>query len=344
VAETRVTAGPVFITGGTGLVGRHVIAALTARGTAVRALARSPGATAELAALGAEPVSGDLTDDSSLSRGMAGATAVVHAAAVVLSRRPWSHFHATNVAPTAAIARAAAAAGAQLIHLSSVAVYGRRTTYDRGAASVTEDFGLAAPLFPGDHYARSKREAELAVWEVAASTGLRAVALRPCVVYGEGDRAFAIRVARILRRFGRVAPLIGGGGNLLGVVYAGNVAAAVLGALDRPHVTGPFNVANDGTLTTREFLELFAEGLGVPFHPIPVPRAMVWGAASLVDAATRRLRPGAPMTLLKTAVQFLANPNPYVSARAERELGWRPVVDPRDAVLRTARWFRERGS
>ena len=288
------TAGPVFITGGTGLVGRHVIAALTAR--------------------------------AALGRALAGASAVVHAAAVVLSRRPWSHFHATNVAPTAAIARAAAAAGAQLIHLSSVAVYGRRTTYDRGAASVSEDFGLAAPLFPGDHYARSKREAELALWEVAASTGLRAVALRPCVVYGESDRAFAIRVARILRRFGRVAPLIGGGGNPLAVVYAGNVAAAVLGALDRPHVTGPFNVANDGTLTTREFLELFAEGLGVPFHPIHVPRALVWGAASVVDAATRRLRPGAPMTTLKTAVQFLANPNPYVSARAERELGWRPVV------------------
>ena len=119
--------------------------------------------------------------------------------------------------------------------------------------------------------------------------------------------------------------------------------AAVLGALDRPHVTGPFNVANDGTLTTREFLELFAAGLGVPFHPIHVPRALVWGAASVVDAATRRLRPGAPMTTLKTAVQFLANPNPYVSGRAERELGWRPVVAPRDAVWRTACWFRERG-
>ncbi len=336
-------AGPVFLTGGTGLVGRHVIAALTARGTAVRALARTPTAAAELAALGAEPVSGDLTDISSLSGALAGASAVVHAGAVVLSRRAWPHFHATNVAPTVAIAEAAAAAGARLVHISSVAVYGRRTTYDGGAASVTEDLGLASPLFPGDHYARSKREAELALWDVVERTGLSAVALRPCVIYGEGDRQFAIRVARTLRRFGRAAPLIGGGGNPLAVVYAGNVAAAVLGALDRPHVTGPFNVANDGTLTTREFLELFAAGLAVPFHPIHLPRALVWTAAVAVDAAARRLRPGAPMTTLKTAVQFLAYPNPYVSARAERELGWRPVVAPRDAVVRTARWFRERG-
>lgn len=333
----------VFVTGGTGLVGRHVIASLRSRGTAVRALARSAAAAAELAALGAEPVRGDLADGAALRAAMGDAAAVVHAAAVVLSRRGWPHFHATNVAPTIAVAEAAAAAGARLVHLSSVAVYGRRTTYDGGAASVTEDFGLAAPLFPGDHYARSKREAELALWDVAERRSLRAVALRPCVIYGEADRAFAIRVARVLRRFSRVAPLIGGGTNRLGVVYAGNVAAAVLCALDRPDVTGPFNVANDGTLTTREFLELFAAGLGVRLATVTIPRGLAWGCATAVDALMRRLRPGAPMTTFKTAVQFLANPNPYVSSRAERELGWRPVVPAREAVLRTARWFREHG-
>ena len=41
------------------------------------------------------------------------------------------------------------------------------------------------------------------------------------------------------------------------------------------------------------------------------------------------------MAMLKTAVQFLSNPNPYVSRKAERELGWTPVLAPRDAVERT---------
>lgn len=333
----------VFVTGGTGLVGRHVIEQLVARGDTVRALARSDAAANEIAGLGATPVRGDLTSAGSLAAIMEGAAAVVHAGAVVLSRRDWQHFHATNVAPTGAVAQAAAELGARLVHISSVAVYGRRTTYDGGPRSVTEAFGMDRPLFPGDHYARSKREAEQAVWEVARHSGLKAVALRPCVIYGEGDRTFGTRVARILRRTRGVAPLIGGGRQPMSVVYAGNVAAAALCAIDRPHVTGPFNVANDGDLSTRAFLELFARGLGLRLRGIAVPRRLALGTAGAVDALWRRLFPRSPMTTFKAAMQFIANANPYVSERAERELGWVPQVSPRDAVMRTARWFAARG-
>src|SRR5213079_3005122 len=103
----------------------------------------------------------------------------------------WARFHAINVAPTEFLARACGRAKQRLVHISSVSVYGRATTYDGGAGSVTEEFGLDAPIIPGDHYARSKREAEKSLWRIAAETGLSAVALRPCVIYGEGDRAFA---------------------------------------------------------------------------------------------------------------------------------------------------------
>ena len=330
----------VFVTGGSGLVGSHTIRALVGRGDTVIALSRSTAADAALKALGAETLRGDIGEESALARGVGEADMTVHAAAVVLARADWSSFHATNVGPTETVARACARARQRLVHLSSVAVYGRRTTYDGGAGSVTEDFGLDRPIFAGDHYARSKREAEKSLWRIAGETGLSAVALRPCVIYGEGDRAFAIRVARALRR--GLAPVIGGGGNRLGIVYAGNVAAAVLGALDRPAVTGPFNVCNDGALTEREFLERFAAGLGVRLRTINVPRGLAWNAARIIDVVSRLLRPRSPMTTLKTAVQFLANDNPYVSTKAERELGWTPVLAPPEAVERTGRWFRDR--
>jgi nucleoside-diphosphate-sugar epimerase len=113
----------------------------------------------------------------------------------------------------------------------------------------------------------------------------------------------------------------------------------VLAALDRPSVTGPFNVCNDGVITQREFLAHFAQGLGVRLRVIPVPRALAWNAARLADLVLRRIRPGSPMTMLKAAVQFLSNANPYVSDKARRELGWTPALAPADAVERTARWF-----
>ncbi len=328
----------VFLTGATGLVGRHVLAALRSRGDGVLALARSDHAAAILAEAGADVLLGDVRDDAALRRGVEACDATVHAAGVILTRAGWARYHDVNVAPTAALARRCAAADRRLVHVSSVAVYGRRTTYDGGRGSVAEDFGLDRPIFPGDYYARSKREAELALWHTAEATGLRAVAVRPCVIYGEWDRAFTNRVARWMRA--GFAPLIGAGDNPLAAVYAGNVAAAIVAALDRPAVTGAFNVANDGDLTQRGFLASFAEGLGVRLRFVRVPCRMAWSLAIAGDTLRRLGRPSAPMTLLKTAVQFLANPNPYVSARAERELGWHPVVAAEDAVRQTAAHIR----
>ena len=330
----------VLVTGGTGLAGRHVIAALVRRGDTVRALARSDAAAAGLRAQGAEPVPGDIRDARALGDAVAGSDAVVHAAAVLLAGGTYDAWHTANVVGTETVARLAAKAGVRLVYLSSVAVYGRRTTYDGGPFSVDEDFGLDRPAYPGDNYARSKREAELALWRVADETGLRAVALRPCVIYGEGDRNFSPRVARLVRR--GLAPLIGPGDNPLSVVYAGNVAAAVLAALDRSDATGPFNVANDGAVTQRQFLERFAAGLGVPARWIAVPHALAWNGARLWDATVGALAGWTGLLSARSSVQFLASGNPYTSARAERVLGWRPAFPALEAVERTARSFRAR--
>ena len=330
----------VFLTGATGLIGRHILGQLRARGDEVVALSRSPASDTALTAAGAQPLRGDLGDETALEHGVSDCETVVHSAATILTHGgSWADFHATNVAPVETLAMLCAQRGRRLVHLSSVAAYGRATTYHGGAASVTEDFGLERPIFPGDHYARSKREGELALWRAAKQRGLSAVALRPCVVYGEHDRACAPRVVKMVRR--GFAPLVGRGDNQLSVVYAGNVAQAVLGALDRPQVTGAFNVANDGGMTQRGFVTGFAEGLGVPLKLLAVPRDLAWGFAGVADAAMRLLRPGQSISLLKAAVQLLANDNPYVSARAERELGWQPATPPADAVRRTARWFRD---
>jgi nucleoside-diphosphate-sugar epimerase len=339
-AARRQDAVKVFLTGGTGLVGRHVIVALRARGDRVRGLARTAAAAAQLASLGAEPVEGDLTAASRLESTLAGCDAVVHAAAMVLSGKSWPTWHATNVLGTELVARAAARQRARLVYLSSVAVYGRQTTYDGGPGSVDEDFGLARPVSARDLYARSKRDAELAVWRVAGETGLSAVALRPCVVYGEGDRHFAPRVAWALRR--GLAPVVGRGDNQLSVVYAGNVAAAVLAALERRDVDGPFNVTNDGGVTQRGFLEHFAAGLGISARFHRIPTGLARSAAGLWDAACRLLPRQVRLMRLGTTVTWMVSENPYTSARAERQLQWRPVLAPGEAVERTGRSFRER--
>jgi nucleoside-diphosphate-sugar epimerase len=330
----------VFVTGGSGLVGSHVIAALVARGAPVRALAR-PGARDTLIRLGAEPISGDVTDPAAWRRGTHGAVAVVHAAALIAQHDSFERFVAVNVGGTRFAIEAARSAAIPLVHLSSVAVYGRRAA--TGGDRVTEDSPFQ-PLVDADFYARTKRLAEELVRDEAASGGLTAVALRPNVIYGERDRLFTPNVIGVVRH--GIVPQVGPGRNHLACVYAGNVAAAVLAALERatPGFRA-YNVTEDAppALEQREFLAAFSAALGVRVRRVPVP---VWLAHLGVRAWTawrRLLAPRGYAGLGRAAVSFLTGENAYSAERARAELGWRPPYTTRDAIARTVAWFRTGG-
>ncbi|HEY6808106.1 MAG TPA: NAD-dependent epimerase/dehydratase family protein [Gemmatimonadales bacterium] len=330
----------VLVSGGSGLVGSHVIAALVAGGTPVRALVR-PASRSVVAALGAEPVTGDVTDPAAWARAAAGVSGIVHAAAYVAQRGTREDFFAVNVGGTRCAAAAARDAGARLVHVSSVAVYGRTGAYAAGAGGVTEDFPFGA-IWAHDYYAQSKRAAEDALWEAAARDAIPAVAIRPNVVYGERDRLFSPRVVRAIR--GGFVPQVGAGTNRLSCVYAGNVAAAVGLALTSRAAPGrAYNTTDDGpdALTQRAFVDAFADALGVRVRRITLPYAVARVAVDWWARWQMLRRPGAYPGVGGAAVRFLAGENPYRADRARRELGWRPVGAPRDAVARTVRWILE---
>ncbi len=328
----------VVVTGGAGLVGGHVIAALVRRGAHVRALVHPRGRQA-VERLGAEATLGDVTDPAAWRRvceGSGGVEGIVHAAALVARRATLSEYLRVNVRGTELAAAAARAAGARLIHVSSVAVYGRRRQYQHGPGTVDEHYPWQR-LDATDFYARSKRLAETRLWEETARGGLWAVALRPNVVYGEFDHRFSRRVVRLVRT--GFVPQIGPGHNHLSVVYAGNVAAAAVAALDAPLPGGAaYNVTNDGALTQREFADTFAVALGVRLRRIRLPAAPAAGALRAYTLLRRLVRPGSYVGVAAGSVHFLGGDNPYCSDRARHELGWNPPTDPHTAIRRTARW------
>ncbi|MBI1966915.1 MAG: NAD-dependent epimerase/dehydratase family protein [Gemmatimonadetes bacterium] len=328
----------VLVTGGSGLVGSHIIEALRSRGMSVRALVRAPGRRT-VEALGAEAVIGDVTDPEAWRRAAGGVRAIVHAAALVAQHVPYDTFEAVNVGGTRQAIAAARAGGARLVHISSVAVYGRGAAYRAGREGrrITED-SPCGEIEPHDSYARVKRLAEAALWEETSRGGVWAVALRPNVIYGERDRLFSPKVVRAVR-LGLVAQ-IGPGTNRLSCVYAGNVAAAVVAALEADVPAGrAYNVTNDGGLTQREFVDAFADALGTRLWRIRIPFGAAAAGASLVAVLHRLRRPGAYVGIGDAAVQFIAGDNPFVSDRARAELGWRPPVQPREAIRRTVQWF-----
>jgi nucleoside-diphosphate-sugar epimerase len=322
-----------LVTGATGLVGSHVVERLQREGWQVRALVRDARRAEWLRRSGAQLVVGDTLDSSTLPPAVAGCDVVFHTAAAVTPDGGWEAFRRPNIEGTSNVVEATATAGARLVHVSSVAVYGASARYAPSGGKTSEQTALA-PLGEHSWYARSKRESEQLVLDAHAQGRLWATAVRPDVIYGERDRQFVPRVARLLR-FG-VAPVVGGGRSTLAVVHAANVADGMVRAATLTEAGGrAYNLANDYDVTVREFFRLAGEGLGerLRFVSIPVPAArVVVRVAALVTPA--RLR-----SSLRQSVDFLTRDNPFTSERARRELGWDPPVRPERGVVDAFRWF-----
>ena len=330
---------PVLVTGAGGLVGTHVLEALRARGERPppRALVRAHS-RGLVESLGAEPFIGDVTDAITWQRAAQGVRAIVHAAALVASHDSYQEFTRVNVGGTRLALEAARRSGARLIHISTVAVYGRSAVYRAGAQGVTEDYPFQ-PLPERDFYARSKRATEQLIQQEAARDGLSVVAIRPNVIYGERDLLFTRRlIANIKRRF---LPQIGPGTNHLSCVYAGNVASAVLAALDAPAQPGfrAYNVTRDGEplLMQRDFFATFAEALGVRPIRVRLPVPLIRAGVRVWSVLMRLLLPGRYSALGNAAMSFILGENPYSTDRIRSELSWTPPYDTRTAIARSVR-------
>ena len=331
------TTGKVLVTGGAGLVGTHVLEALRGRGERPLALVRAPS-RGVVEAFGAEAIVGDVTDANSWNRASEGVRAIMHGAALVASHDSFEEFTRVNVGGTRLAIDAARRSSAPLIYVSTVAVYGRRAVFESGASGITEDYPLQ-PLPERDFYARTKRTADQLLQQEAARGGLSVIAIRPNVIYGERDQLFTRRVIANLRL--RFLPQLGPGTNHLSCVYAGNVAAAILAALDAPPRSGfrAYNVTRDAPplLTQRQFFDAFAESLGVrpirPRLPVPLVRAGVAAWGGLLRVAL----PGRYSALGNAAMSFVLGENPYSTERIRTDLGWTPPFDTRTAIERSVR-------
>ncbi len=329
----------VLVTGAAGLVGTHVLDALRSRRAQppARALVREHS-RAVVEAFGAEAIVGDVTDSNTWQRASQGVDAIIHAAALVASHDSFDEFTRVNVGGTRLAIQAARRTGARLIHISTVAVYGRAKVYEAGARGVAEDYPFQ-PLPSADFYARTKRAAEQLVQAEAAQGGLSVIAIRPNVIYGERDVLFTRRLIANLRR--GFLPQVGPGTNHLSCVYAGNVASAILAALDRPAAPGfrAYNVTRDAAplLTQREFFAAFAEALGLRPLKIPVPVPVIRIGVKVWSIVTRLVLPGRYTALGNSAMSFILGENPYSVERIRSELGWMPPLDTRTAIVRSVR-------
>lgn len=326
-----------LVTGATGLLGSHIAERLRAGGRRVRALVRPGSPTPFLDALGVEIVRGDLADPASCGKAVQGVEAVYHAAAKVGDWGTWDEFQKGCLDATANLAGAAVAANVgRFVHISSTSAYGHP---EEGGPPVDETAPLGVGLWPlWDYYTRSKVESERLLWRLAEDRGLPLTVIRPSWLYGERDRTTAPRLIVRFRK-GQV-PLIGRGDNPISAIYAGNVADAAIQAAGLPAARGEaFNVTDQGPITQREYLDLWAEACGGPKirrkHSYPA----VFGFGFALEAFGRMTGSARPPLITRYATWLMARNLSYSTAKARTVLGWEPALGYRESLERTVRWY-----
>ena len=310
--------GPVLVTGGTGYLGRWIVAALRGRGRSVRVMARDPDAARDLAGAGIEIARGDVTDRASLDAACAGAAGVVHAAATVSSwEKDRGVFERVNVRGLRSAVEAAAAAGAApFVLVSSFFALGPTD-------GITGDETL--PPDPGrkfhNDYERTKTLAEAEARELAAR-GHPLVLVYPGILYGPGPRREANLVSGLILEAaaGRLRGLPGGGDRRWCFTFVEDAGDGVARALASGRPGDRFVLGGENA-TLREFFDLVEESGGprVPRRSIPYAALAAAGAASEWLAGIGGPRP----KVTRGAAAIFRHEWAYSSRRAERVLGWK---------------------
>jgi len=273
----------ILVTGGSGFIGRHVVADLIDAGAQVRVLDLQPHPDPEV-----EIVQGDMVEPEVLAQALAGGVdGVVHLAAVTSVLRSVeqpTQTYRTNVEATAMLLEGARNAGAvSLVFTSTNAVTGPM----RGPA-ITE----AEVLRPLTPYGATKAAGEMLMSAYTASYGLRCAVLRLTNVYGPGMQAKDSIVARLMRaiRLGNTFEIYGDGLQLRDYVHAADVTAAIRLALSDERWAGPTVTGSGRSLSVLDVIDAVRQVTGAELSVRHGPARPGEMPAVIVDPSAARAR------------------------------------------------------
>lgn len=313
-----------FVTGGTGLVGSHLIYTLVSQGTTVRAIHRKSsnrgiinkligyygGNESEFLSR-LEWVESDINDPERLARAMKGSEQVYHcAAAVSFGNKDKNLVIENNVKGTANIVKACLENKVRkLCHVSSNAALG---AYD-GEQMVNEDHGWDEKGYRSP-YGISKYLSEQEVWK-GMSEGLNAVIVNPTLILGPGD--WKRGSASFFSKIDEGLLFHTSGTN--GYVDVNDVVKAMI-LLTNSDISGERFILNAGNLDYGHFFSMIAKSLNIRGPVIGVPRALSYPAmlvAQMLEVIT-----GGRSALTKEIVKVAWSKITYDSSKITRLTGF----------------------
>jgi dihydroflavonol-4-reductase len=325
----------VLVTGGTGYLGSHSVAALIRAGHRVRVLARSPErVTAALGPLGIDRIEtaiGDVTEPAAVEDALEGCDAVLHAASVFsMDPRKADEMRAVNVRGADVVLGTAYRLGLDpIVHVSSELAL----LPPADGEVLTPDSSVKQPRWP---YCRSKADSELVARRYRALEA-PVVSVLPAAVWGPHDPHFgegATLATNVLRKR---YPIVMPGG--MHIVDVRDVAAALAAVMERGRGPRAYMVAGH-YVSMPELIRTLADLTGRRIRFVILPAWFLAAFGRAADAAQRRLRARLPWNAEGIWVMNCAARCDDSTSRGELGLEPRPL---RETFADTVRWLVEAG-
>jgi dihydroflavonol-4-reductase len=319
----------IFVTGGTGFLGRHLIPALCRQNYPIRVLTRSPKNNQWLKRYrNVEIIEGDLTDFDVIANSMNGVRIVLHAGGHF---RLWGEPHEfmlTNVDGTRNMLEAARQANVErFIHVSSIAVIGE--------PDPTNVIDETYPPSPVDAYQTSKYAAELIARSYFHDYQLPVIILRPGAYYGPlGEYAFNRLFFKDAMR--GIIMQIDGGRHIIFPAYITDVVQGILLAMEKATLGDIYNICGDW-ISHKAAFDIICEEAGLKWPRPPIPGWVGINASRVLEiiAHITHREPFWPINLRS----YVYNNWRVSNAKARNELGFSPTSF-REGARRTIAWYK----
>lgn len=306
----------VFVTGGSGFIGRCLVQRLVERGDNVFALARSDRSAAVVESLGATAVKGDILDVESMRSAMIGSDLVVHLAAWDgLESENWAQAEIINVGGTRRVLALAYELGVpRIVYVSTLGVFGNTK-----GRLVDESYYYEGPF--DTEYERTKWLAHYRVALPLIKQGAPIIIVMPGAVYGPGDSSL---MGELMERFynGQLPfPFLIGPTTTLTYAFVEDVAEGILLASTRGKVGESYILAGPA-VPLGELVDFWARLTGKRSPLFHVPARLVRPLAPLMKTLSRYIE--LPQVFVAETLMGLGATYMARSDKARTQLGWQP--------------------
>ena len=322
----------ILVTGGTGFTGGHLCHELKKQGYPVRAMVRDVSRAKDLEAAGVELVLGDLRDKASIKSAMDGIDTVYHIAALfrpenVSEQDMWD----ANAHGVRNMLEAAVEAGvSRFVHCSTIGVHGE----------VLDPPGdESTPYGPGDYYQESKTDGERIAIEYMESGKLPISIFRPGGIYGPGDTRF-LKLFKSIKKKRFI--MFGSGEVLYQLVYIDDLVRGIILCGTKDEALGNIYIlTGKKAITLNEMVAAIAESVDEKPPWIKLPVMPLYWAGFVCEILCKPF--GISPPIYRRRVDFFRKDRAFKIDKAQRELGYEPIVDEKAGLGQTAAWYKKMG-